>query len=347
MRHINYLRIVFLLVASPAWLWAQSREEAMKLFGSKDYRTAAEVFKAVVTGYDSKPEDYVYLLNSYLHSNNGAAALEWSNRALNRYTNHAQFIALRGRAHYLNCNIGSAIADALASASLNGNDTVYYDLAYYYSHTDSHRLAIEAANKISASSDYAFAAHNIKGIAKSELGDNRGAKKEFREALLRCRNEQDKALLYCNMGKVEYYKGNKNTAIDFYAKAIKADSTFPKGYINRGYVKREAGFYNEAQADFQKAIELLKTNCTTCGDYCEWQNHFYLGVAYGHMEDFENSAISFDKAIALRPCEGEIYYFRGWTKGLALGFIASCSDWQKAEELGYKYARKYREEHCK
>lgn len=340
-------QITILLFLIPAALLSQSLKEAQKLFSDQDYRGAARAFQQLAEAPSADSALYDYLLKSLMYSSQGAEAVEWCTKVMNRTAPTAHWLQMRGRAHYINCQVVLAIRDANEARAQMGNDSLYYDLAYYYSHLDSHQQALEAAGKIDATSKYFFAALNIKGIAKTELGDKKGAKKDFKAALSVCPSNADKALLYCNLGRVDFRQQNNNTAIDYYSKAIKADSHYVRAYISRGYIKQQTGFANDAQADFQKAIALANTNCTTCGDYCEWLTYFYLGVAYGHLQDFEQSAIAFDKAIALRPCEGEIFYYRGWTKGLALGFVASCSDWKKAAELGNKDALQSLELYCK
>ncbi|SDS84309.1 TPR repeat-containing protein [Mucilaginibacter mallensis] len=77
------------------------------------------------------------------------------------------------------------------------------------------------------------------------------------------------------------------------------------------------------------------------------QDYFRLGneVAYGR--NYEGAIMEYDKAIELDPKNGEYYCNRGIAKHEMGGSDNGCSDWQKAAELGNKYAVNALSNFCK
>jgi len=87
--------------------------------------------------------------------------------------------------------------------------------------------------------------------------------------------------------------------------------------------------YNEALADFNKAIEL---------DPYSADIYNYRGMTKYYLEDFQASLIDFNKAIELQPDYAEAYNLRGIVKDELKDEKGACADWEKAFELGFKYA---------
>ena len=116
-------------------------------------------------------------------------------------------------------------------------------------------------------------------------------------------------------------------AILAYNEAIKLDN---KKYL---YIKRRGdAFYNSEQyeksvLDYKKAIEIenTKKNDTL---------YQYLGDTYMKMNDYQNAADNFDKAIIINPNVAQTYFDRAYMNGKLEKKEKACQDYQKAFDMG-------------
>lgn len=101
-----------------------------------------------------------------------------------------------------------------------------------------------------------------------------------------------------------YAKDDKfGKAIDCFSKAISINPEFAKAYSYRGFCYFWMVQYEEALADFEKALELGV-------DHPE-EIYFYIGRTYFKMANYEEAVISFTNAIEINKEIAEYYYRRG------------------------------------
>lgn len=122
-------------------------------------------------------------------------------------------------------------------------------------------------------------------------------------------------------------------AILAYDEAIKLDN---KKYL---YIKRRGdAFYNSEQyeksiLDYKKAIEIepTKKNDTL---------YQYLADTYMKMNDYQNAADNFDKAIAINPNVMQVYFDAAYMNGKLEKVEKACQYYQKAFDMGNYNAAK-------
>ena len=113
---------------------------------------------------------------------------------------------------------------------------------------------------------------------------------------------------YHNLGIEEYKKGNYDTAIEYFTKAIESDQDNPHIYNDRGLSYLEAGDEDKAISDFCKAMELKP-------DFAE--AYYNRGLAYfrqggwGNTGPFEEAIADYTMAIELKSYYIDAYYNRG------------------------------------
>ncbi len=138
----------------------------------------------------------------------------------------------------------------------------------------------------------------------------------------------DQAVLRTQEGVSALLRGNFERAIDAYDRAL-ADTNLPPGrqaslYNDRGVAKWRLKRYDEALADFGKAIELDP-------DYSPAYNN--RGNVHMELQRYEDAIRDFTSAIELAPAYGAAYNNRA-NALLALGRIVEAEDdFRRAVEL--------------
>lgn len=95
-------------------------------------------------------------------------------------------------------------------------------------------------------------------------------------------------------------------------------------YQNRANAKFVMGEYDEAIADYSKAIELNSKESTI---------FLSRGIAYYNKKSFNQAISDFDKVIELAPDESMAYYNRGSALEKIGNFEKALADYKKASEL--------------
>ena len=103
-------------------------------------------------------------------------------------------------------------------------------------------------------------------------------------------------IAYTNMGWAYYSKGDYETAIRAFKRAIESNPRYVSAYYNQGLAYLNVNKNRKAVKAFTKAIEIFPDFINA---------HYYLGLAYLKIEDEENARRSFQKVIDL-PSEGDL-----------------------------------------
>jgi tetratricopeptide (TPR) repeat protein len=188
--------------------------------------------------------------------------------------------------------------------------------------------AIEIWNEIIRHEEKAWAYSN-RGIAKSELGDKKGA-------IL----DQDKAisinpqfdLAYANRGATKSDLGNDKGAILDYDKAISINPQLVGAYYNRGNAKSALRDKKGAILDYDKAISI---NPQLAEAYSN------RGAAKYGLWDNEGAILDYDKAISINPQLAEAYSNRGTAKSALRDKKGAILDYDKAISINPQYVDAY------
>ena len=138
--------------------------------------------------------------------------------------------------------------------------------------------------------------------------------------------------VYYNRGLAYGEKGDHDRAIQDYDKAIVLKPDYAEAYNNRGIDYREKGDYDRAIQDYSKAIELKP-------DFAEAYNN--RGNAYGEKGDYGRAIQDYSKAIELKPDYAEAYNNRAIAYGEKGDYARAIQDFDKAIALNPDYAGAY------
>ena len=103
-------------------------------------------------------------------------------------------------------------------------------------------------------------------------------------------------IAYTNMGWAYYNKGDYQTALRSFSRAIELKPRYYLAHQNQGLSYMKLGNTRKAEKAFRKTIEIFP-------DYID--THYNLGLAYLKLEDKEKARKSFQKVIDL-PSEGDL-----------------------------------------
>ena len=93
-------------------------------------------------------------------------------------------------------------------------------------------------------------------------------------------------------GNVEFKKGNYNTAIDYYTRAMDLNPNEPTLYANRATCLKLLGKYRESLNDYKKAIQFNPKNT---------KNLKKLASVYTLLGNFGEAQIILQKCVNLEP----------------------------------------------
>ncbi len=167
----------------------------------------------------------------------------------------------------------------------------------------------------------------LTGGIKTEL-KYAGANPQLINAIRNSSRGNPTAVAYLERGYGYVNKGLYNEAIAEYNKAIKNDPGFAYAYNSRGIVYKTKGEFDQAIADFNKALELDP------GLVFTYNNR---GVAYGYMKQYDLAIADFSKAIELHPNYVKAYNSRGLAYYLKGDYDRAIADYRRALEIDPNY----------
>ncbi len=161
---------------------------------------------------------------------------------------------------------------------LNARGLAFLDIQDYYSAIADFKRAIELSNQPKA--EY----FNNLGLTKYYLGDNKGALKDYDQAL---KIDSTNSTIYANLGLLQIRNEKYEDAELNYNKALELDSTSAMSVYYRAFVRSQQGKYNGADADYKIAHDMGVEGAA-------FDN--YWGVAKYQLEDYDSALILFEKA---------------------------------------------------
>ena len=99
-------------------------------------------------------------------------------------------------------------------------------------------------------------------------------------------------------------------------------------YHDHGLDKYDAGNYQGAIADFNKAIEIDPQNADA---------YYYRAYAKGQLKDYQGAIADFTKTIEINPQDANAYMNRGYAREFTNDRKGACLDWRKAVDLGNEH----------
>lgn len=130
-----------------------------------------------------------------------------------------------------------------------------------------------------------------------------------------------------------FEKGEFDSAIINYSKALLLKSDHAEAYNNRGLAYSEKGDYVQAVSDLDKAIKLKP----------DAARYYSRGVIYATISNYDEAIKDYNKAITLEPDCVPAYFYRGRAYCGKNNFNQALKDYTQAIELEPDFANAYYE----
>jgi tetratricopeptide (TPR) repeat protein len=161
---------------------------------------------------------------------------------------------------------------------------------------------------------------------QKRLLEEYGKKTEFLEAFGVPLKSED----YFNRGVDLYQRGEYESALKAFDKAIELKPKFAEAWNSKGVILSNLGRYDEALKAFDEAMELKPKFAFA------WSNK---GAALDNLGRYDEALKAYDKTIELKP-----KFAKGWyNKGVALGNLARYDEALKAYDKTIELKRDYAE----
>ena len=133
-----------------------------------------------------------------------------------------------------------------------------------------------------------------------------------------------KASDYLMLGNVEYGNGNYQKSLEFYQTALKINPIYVEALNNRGVVLDLLGRSEQAQQDFDKALELKSDDADI------WCNK---AVVLGKLNKYKEALQAYEHATTLDPKNPNPWYYRAWAYSLKGDKINALMNLTRAIQL--------------
>ncbi|MEZ5172786.1 MAG: tetratricopeptide repeat protein [Bacteroidia bacterium] len=198
--------------------------------------------------------------------------------------------------------------------------------------------AISLLRKIRKSSDRSYEVYYLLGVAhklKGEIGD---AIDNFTSA-----THEDAFFIPAFFERANCYliREQFRQAVFDYDRVLLIDSTFVPAYNNRAYARirnygdKETPVYQLkfAREDLLKAMEISAER----GEDKRFETYFNLGLIDLFQSEYARASASLDTAILANNSSPKAFYFRGAARFLNRDYEKAASDFNKAEQLGFRH----------
>lgn len=147
----------------------------------------------------------------------------------------------------------------------------------------------------------------------------------FKSALRVCPNN---AKVYYNIARLATDKNDRETAFNYYHRAIELYPEYESALMNLGNLYRESGDLQKAESLLLKSVEILEEFPAA------WMN---LGIVQSSLMKYEEGIFSYQKAIKYRKNYAHCYYNWGNLYVEIKDFPMALKSWEKALSINPKH----------
>jgi len=135
-----------------------------------------------------------------------------------------------------------------------------------------------------------------------------------------------------NRGIASARRGQYETAISSFTRALKRNPVFAEAYFNRGHVYVAIGQLSRGISDFGKAVEIKRRFAA---------GYIDRGLIYTAMSQYDQAVSDFSRAVEIDPTRAEIYFRRSLVCCAKGEYDQAWADVHKIESLGLAVPRGY------
>jgi tetratricopeptide (TPR) repeat protein len=167
-------------------------------------------------------------------------------------------------------------------------------------------------------------------------------------------NSIDSSIIICDTiytyysikAKILGHLHKTDSALKYFAKAIKIRPHNPRPYQDRGLMYYEINQFEDAMNDFDKALSIDSTYISTY--YYKARIKSIVNKDFdGAISDFTKMIDKFKpKTMTDKQFLASAYLLRGTCYDITGRINAACTDWNKAKDLGLKEAIEYIDKKC-
>ena len=263
----------------------------------RDYYGAIDQFNEAISIFPNRPEAYVGRANARKRLQDYNNALSDIDKATDMDPSYAEAYIVSGDIHAGLQEYELALAD--------------YNMALEHDPTNRNAL-------------------NSKIIVLLQMNQTKDAQKMIENAI---KSYPDYGEFYYSRGILQNSKDRFSKAIEDFDMALeKGLNTDPFGiYVNRGFSFLGLGEFDNAVADFSKAIDIDPENASV---------YHSRARAYYHLNNFEEAIHDLKKSVELNQSNAVMYYDLGMAYLRIDDTSHACENFQRSCQLGNKNACK-------
>ena len=160
----------------------------------------------------------------------------------------------------------------------------------------------------------------IRAWIKSQQKDYKGAIKDYTEAI---NLDSSKEFLYFERGRNRYIMKDYTGALIDCTNSLNTNPNYD-AYVLRAGLRESMNDYEGSVKDLSSAIK-IRDNVPVL--------YYQRACAYNHLEQYKYALQDFNKAIKLDPKYADAYYSRGLTKAMTKQTSKAMEDIEKAKDL--------------
>ncbi|HIJ65676.1 MAG TPA: tetratricopeptide repeat protein [Candidatus Hydrogenedentes bacterium] len=236
--------------------------------------------------------------------------------------------------HYLLGRIASDLAEKekllLAAVRLDPSlSWAYYALGHLYEHAEKWNQSESAFRKVTELRPNWAEGHNALGFCFLQQGKNDAAEAAFKKALDTNPRYVD-ALV--NLGVIALRGKQYARTVEYSRKALEIDKSNPKALNNLGKAYYYQGLLRDAVEAYKKALESPDVDRPEVV-------YLNLGFCYYRMQEFDQAAAAYERAVSINPTFGYGYYCLAQAKYRQKAYEDAWKAVRQAEKLGYDVRR--------
>ena len=186
--------------------------------------------------------------------------------------------------------------------------------------------------------DYTANEWNTQAHALIEQGQYEAAKPLLKKAIAR---NPEVLIYYENLAIACKSSADQEGLLSCYALAKKNMPEEPSVFYYSGDVLQNAEQYEEAIADYNRAIELAGKDTELLHLY-----YFNRGNTWLKLREYKNARADYDKSLMLNEYHQASYVNRATARYKLRDADGACADWAQAYQLGYQAVAQYQRKYC-